>query len=318
MLDRLRDAFTNYETILQPDQHLPDWWAGAPSVLYDKGKWYLAARMRDTLSPRGRRGYEIRILESQDGISFQKIHSIHRDDVGVHGFERPALLKDPETEKFKLYGCGEMKSGWGIWKLNDVGNPREFDPKSCYPVIRPSRTQEHTVKQGDHHSTFIIQYKDPFIIRLYETWHMFVIGFDRVERPYHYISQDGEQWSQFSSFPILENTGWHNFYTRPACLLPLDIGYLLVYEGSNLNWRDPGYNIATGLSYTLDLINFHDLTPKKLFLASNTGTPYKTWRYSHWLTINKEIWVYYETRNQDQTNEIRLSRFKLEKFFGMP
>ena len=139
---------------------------------------------------------------------------------------------------------------------------------------------------------------------------MFVIAFDRIERIYHYTSDNGTEWEISEPCPVLENAGWHNFFTRPACVLPLDVGYLFVYEGSNVLWLDPDYNIATGLAYSPDLESFVDLTPDEPLLKSTTPGPYHTWRYSHWLPVDDEVFVYFEAARPNRTNELRLGRFK--------
>ena len=85
----IRSAFETYEVILEPDEDIPEWWAGAPSVVRDaSGAFWLAARMREGDSPRGRRGYEIRTLRSEDGVHFVHVNSILREDVPIAGFER--------------------------------------------------------------------------------------------------------------------------------------------------------------------------------------------------------------------------------------
>jgi hypothetical protein len=116
LLSRIPAQFRHYDVILEPDRNEPEWWAGAPSVARDKsGAFWLACRMRTADSPRGLRGYEIRILRSRDGVHFEKARSIRREDVPIPGFERPALLTDPSTGRFKLYACGPWKSGpWSI------------------------------------------------------------------------------------------------------------------------------------------------------------------------------------------------------------
>jgi len=87
------EKFKDYEVILKPDKDEAEWWAGAPSVVRDQeGIFWLACRMRTADAPRGLRGYEIRILRSEDGIHFRKVHCIKREDVPIPGFERPALL----------------------------------------------------------------------------------------------------------------------------------------------------------------------------------------------------------------------------------
>src|SRR5690606_5754906 len=98
-LSAITAKFTDYEVILRPDEDKPEWWAGAPSIVYDAGVFWLAARMRTQESTRGLRGYEIRILRSGDGVNFETVHRLKREDVPIPGFERPALLKDPATGK---------------------------------------------------------------------------------------------------------------------------------------------------------------------------------------------------------------------------
>lgn len=303
----------NYSVILEPDKNEADYWAGAPSVIYDnQGFFYLAARMREANSPRGRRGYEVRILKSTDGIRFHPIHHLLRDDANLPGFERPALIQDPTTNAYKLFGCAELSSGWGIWRVNDATSPEKFDIKTLHPVLESANIINDFDAKSTHHSTFHIQYKDPFIFHLNGQYHMLVIGFDRLERPYHFVSNDGEKWQLYGHNPIMENTGWHNFFTRPACLVPLSFGFLLVYEGSNINWWDPTYNIATGLAYSPDLEKYYDLTPDQPLLISTTPSKYQTWRYSHWLPIKNEMWVYFEAARPNMTNEIRCARIPLD------
>jgi len=312
-LKLLSNELHKYQVILKPDKDEPDWWAGAPSVLLTKeGKFYLAARMREANAPRGRRGYEIRLLESQDGLKFKTIRSLNRDDTPlIKGFERPALVFDEKTCKYRLYGCGEFENGWGIWKLDDVSDPKDFDLQTLKPILKPEYPPHVVFGASPHHSTTPIQYKDPFIIFLGGFWWMFVIGFDRIERAYIFRSIDGENWKIWGDQgrPIMENDNWHNFYTRPACLIPLRIGYILVYEGSNISWFDPGYNIASGLAFSTDLIEFVDLTKKEPIFVSNPGLSardtYISWRYSHWIKKDDIFYIYFEAANLNHSNEIR-------------
>ena len=87
-LDDIAKQLADYAVVLEPDENRPEWWAGAPSVVRARdGTFYLAARMRHGSSPKGRRGYEIRILKSSDGRHFEPIHRIRREDAGVTPFE---------------------------------------------------------------------------------------------------------------------------------------------------------------------------------------------------------------------------------------
>ena len=303
-LSLLRSRFDDYDVILEPDENTPEWWAGAPSVARgDDGTFYLAARMREGNSPRGLRGYEVRLLKNADGVQFEPLLSIRREDVPIPGFERPALLRDAVTGRFKLYLCGPWQGGpWCIMKLDDVDDPADFEPPSCKPVLTGGNAGQPGVGA----------YKDPFVVWTAGQYHMLVIGCDRVERTYHFVSDDGEQWSRANEGPALDVGGWHDFYTRPACLVPMGAGWLFVYEGSHLSWHDPSYNIATGLAYTLDLVNFTDLTPSAPLLKSTTQGDYHTWRYSHWMRVGDELWAYAEVARPNNTNEIRLFRLRTE------
>jgi len=299
MLSDIAAALAHYETILEPDENIPEWWAGAPSVTRgDDGTFYLAARMREGRSPRGLRGYCVRILASPDGRHFTPIHELHRDVVGVPVFERPALARDPHTGRFKLYLCSGLERGWTILKLEDAERPDQFDPQTVHRVLWEDYPEDGLIYRTGH--------KDPFVFWDGAIWHMFTIGTDRVERIAHHVSEDGEQWQSAGPQPVLENTGWHNFYTRPACVVPLRVGYLFVYEGSHLSWHDPVYNIATGLAYSPDLRTFYDLTPDAPLLQSTTPGSCQTWRYSHWLPVENSLYVYFEAARPNNTNEIRM------------
>ena len=234
--------FTQYEVILRPDTIAPEWWAGAPSVVRDKdGVFWLACRMRSPEFPRNLRGYEIRILRSEDGIHFEKVHVIKREEVPIPGFERPALLIDPHTGKFKLYGCGPWQDGpWAILKFDDVDSPEKFDGATAHPVIQTTPlTHERDLPPAE--------FKDPVIVYGAGSWHCYVIGVvRRTERIFHYISDDGEEWRPAGNLyePMMHLQDWHNFYVRPASILPMGIGWLFIYEGSNVSWFDPVYNIT--------------------------------------------------------------------------
>ncbi|MFO7973421.1 MAG: hypothetical protein R6V12_02160, partial [Candidatus Hydrogenedentota bacterium] len=219
-------------------------------------------------------------------------------------FERPALVQDPASGNFRLYGCANLGPGWGIFKLDDVADPAQFDVSTRTTVLEATPGEEGFISGAG--------FKDPFVMHANGVWHMVVIGYDQVERAYHLASKDGEHWEFMGENPILENAGWHNCYTRPACLMPLAVGYLVVYEGSHISWRDPSYNIATGLAYSPDLEDFIDLTPDEPLLKSTTPGQYHTWRYSHWLSVKDKVHVYFEAARPNNTNETRVA------FLDMP
>jgi hypothetical protein len=307
LFDHVPTKFAEYEVIVEPDQNEPEWWAGAPSVVRDKsGVFWLACRMRTADAPRGLRGYEIRILRSDDGIRFRLVHRIRREDVPIPGFERPALLIDPKTDQFKLYACGPWKNGpWSIIKFADADDPTGFDSHSAKVVIAP-------LPKANDRDVMPAEYKDPFILYAGGAYHCYVIGvLRRTERIYHFQSADGETWEPVGNpyQSIMDLTGWHDFYVRPASIVPVGVGYLFFYEGSACHWHDPVYNIATGVGFTFDLHHITDLTPDSPLVISTTPSKrFATWRYSRWLWVDGELWVYAEVARPNESNEIRLFR----------
>ncbi|MCG8310827.1 MAG: hypothetical protein MI975_25790 [Cytophagales bacterium] len=307
---KISSGLDAYTTVLKPAKDQPEYWAGAPSVVRDdEGTFWMAARMRSPEHPRGLRGYEIRILKSDDGVKFRKVHSIRREEVPIPGFERPALLIDPKTKKFKLYACGPWKSGpWAIIKFEDADDPTKFIANTARAVIQPP------AKQYDR-DVSVLAYKDPFIIHTEGKYHCYVIGYIRQnERLFHYVSEDGVNWEAVGDVnqPIMDLSGWHNFFIRPASVVPLGIGYLFVYEGSSTTWYDPVYNIVTGLAFTFDLHHIIDLTPESPLALSSTPGQFHTWRYSHWMMVDRELFVYAEVANPNHSHEVRLFRIPMD------
>ena len=310
-LTSIAQRFQDYTVVLEPDKNAAEYWAGAPSVVRDKdGVFWMAARMRSPEHPRGLRGYEIRILKSNDGIDFQKVHTIARTDVPIPGFERPALIIDPGTDMFKLYACGPWQQGpWSIIKFDDAATPAMIVASTAKPVIKPpERKYDRDVS--------VLEYKDPVIFYNDEdkTYHCYVIGYiRRNERIFHFTSADGKVWQPIGDInkPVMDLSGWHNFFIRPSAVLPLGIGYLFVYEGSSTTWYDPVYNVVTGFGFTFDLHNIVDLTSSSPVAISTTPGDFFTFRYSHWMWVDEEIWVYAEVARPNNSYEIRLFRMRL-------
>ncbi|MEN8193486.1 MAG: hypothetical protein ABFS12_11760 [Bacteroidota bacterium] len=313
-LNSIADKFQKYHVILKPDKEEAEYWAGAPSVVRDEtGIFWLAARMRSPEYPRGLRGYEIRILRSEDGINFKKYHSIFREEIPIPGFERPSLLIDPVSKNFKLYACGPWQNGpWSIIKFDDVDDLKNIDPKSAHPVIAPPlKKYERDVS--------VKEYKDPVIVYAEGKYHCYTIGYiRRNERIFHFTSIDGESWTPVGDVnqPVMDLNNWHNFFIRPASVLPLGFGYLFVYEGSSTQWYDPVYNIGTGFGFTFDLHNIIDLTTESPLLLSTTPSEFYTFRYSHWLWVGSEIWIYAEAANENNSHEIRLVRIPINEIIN--
>jgi hypothetical protein len=295
-----------HAVIVEPPKNEPYWWAGAPSVTRGAdGDFWLACRMRTAEDVRGLRGYELQLHHSKDGIHFDHVKTIPREDVPIPGFERPALVRDPRTGDFKLYACGPWQEGpWGIIKFDDAISPENINPASARPVIMP-RAKVYDRDQ------IPIEYKDPFIFFAEGAFHCYVIGYmRRNERIYHFRSEDGVNWEPVGSpyVSVLPLSGWHDFFIRPGSVVPVGVGYLFFYEGSKTSWYDPVYNVVQGVGFTFDLHNIIDLTPDAPLAISSTPGDFATFRYAHYLNVGEELWCYAEVSRPNNSHEIRLFR----------
>jgi len=296
--------FGTWTVAARPDRDAPEWWAGAPSVVRDdEGAFWMAARMRTADAPLGLRGYEIRIYRSDDGLSFEPVHGIRREDVPVPGFERPALLRDPRSGLFMLYGCSPIDRVWQMVRFGDADRPDRFAAQSARTVLRP-------LCAGSGEEGLPTGYKDPVVLFAEERFHLYVIGIASREQTYHFTSEDGWEWAPVgpASESLLELSGWHTHAVRPASVLSSGPGYLFVYEGSSSDWPDPAYNIATGLGYTMDLHQVYDMTPTAPLLVSPTPGRLAVWRYSHWMWVGDEVRVYAEVECPNGSHEVRVFR----------
>ncbi len=302
--------FDAYDVVLEPPEDAAEWWAGAPSVVRDaEGTFWLAARMRTAEAPRGLRGYELQLLRSDDGIDFDLVKRIRREDVPIAGFERPALLQHPETGAFALYACGPWgpEREWSIIKFDDAQTPADFDASTARAVITPrAKTYERDIRPDG--------YKDPVILCAEGAYHAYVIGtMRRTERIYHFTSSDGEVWAPVGNYyeSIMDLEVWHDFYVRPASVLPTEIGYFFFYEGSSVDWYDPVYNMGTGVGFTFDLHTIQELTTEgPLAISSTPSDNFHVFRYSHWMRVDGELWVYAEVAKPNNAHEIRLFRLR--------
>jgi hypothetical protein len=295
--------------------------AGAPSAMYDSaaGEFWLTYRAAGD----GPRICELHIARSKDGKAFTDVKSW---DITC---ERSCLMKDPRTGKFKLYLCTTQNFGlggrkleppapvgrgggggdgwWVIMKLDDVDHPKDFNLETARIVLQPSTAGI---------DWFYV--KDPYVVAVGNRFYMYYIGRGKYEQCCLATSLDGEKWERHTANPVLGQGGWHDFYARPACIVPAGNQYLFFYEGSNREWVAPVYSIATGLAITSDLEHITDMTPDAPVLKSPTPGPTPwggginfTLRYMDAVLLENRILFYYEAASAEGCNELRMTEVSL-------
>ena len=288
--------FENYHVVTSPPRHEFHCWAGAPDAVYDPAadRFYIVYRVREP----ERRGFEARIDESADGINFTTVKTFSASEFYCPSIERSAILKDPKTGLFKLYLAVDHRP-WRILKLDDVSDVRDFNSATARPVLEAAPD----APDNGH-------VKDPFIFVAPDgLYRMYYIGHGgNREETYLATSRDGETWERSDKNPIMKNCGWHDFFTRPACLLPLDDGYAFYYEGSGDKWFDKIFNVQTGVGFTTDLETIEDRSPEGPALMTSTpGGRLGTLRYLSCVEAKGKVFAYYEAARPDDSHELRVS-----------
>ena len=101
------------------------YWAGAPSAALGDDGIYLAYRLRRPLA--AGRGYAIAVARSVDGVRFQTLITIRREETGADSLERPELVRDRDG-RWRLYlSCATPGTKHWQIELMQADHPAEFD-----------------------------------------------------------------------------------------------------------------------------------------------------------------------------------------------
>jgi hypothetical protein len=133
----------------------PGHWAGAPSAARSNGDIYLAYRLRRPLGHG--RGYAMAVARSADGVRFETILTIGKDEMDTESLERPALVITPDGT-WRLYvSCATTGTKHWRVELLEAGHPAGFDSR-----------QRRVVLPGDERTAV----KDPVIVHHGGQWHL--------------------------------------------------------------------------------------------------------------------------------------------------
>ena len=170
---------------IQPPGSEPGHWAGAPSAVRLGDEIFLAYRLRRPLGQG--RGYAIAIARSADGVHFETLQVIGKQEMDTESLERPALVVTPDGT-WRLYlSCAT----WGTkhWRVEmlEAAAPGGFDPR-----------QRTVVLPGDS----VTAVKDPVVRHFQGTWHLWASvhpladadSTDRMTTDYA-TSPDGVAWT---------------------------------------------------------------------------------------------------------------------------
>jgi hypothetical protein len=196
-------------------------WAGAPSAALGDDGIYLAYRLRRPLA--AGRGYAVAVARSADGVHFQTLTTIRREEVGADSLERPGLVRD-RSGRWRLYlSCATPGTKHWQVELMEAAHPAEFDV-SRRVVVLP----------GDAKTGL----KDPVIHHRDGTWQLWVCchpladpaDADQMVTEYA-TSADGLEWTWHGTALSGRPGYWDSRGTRVSAVWQNGEGVIAFYDG---------------------------------------------------------------------------------------
>jgi hypothetical protein len=216
----------------------PGNWSGAASAVLVDRVFYLTYRVRRPLTEG--RGVSTVVARSADGVHFETVCEVQREQFGAESFERPVVLRRPDGG-WRLYvSCATPGSKhWWIEAL-DSDSPEDL-PGGTRTVAVPG--------------TADVAAKDPVVlVDADRLWHMWICEHpldvpgheDRMSTAYA-TSPDGLAWTRHGTVLAPRPGNWDARGARVAAVLSLD-PVVAVYDGrptAEDNWHETT-GFATG------------------------------------------------------------------------
>ncbi|HSR84948.1 MAG TPA: hypothetical protein VLM11_12280 [Streptosporangiaceae bacterium] len=206
---------------IEPPGAEPGTWAGAPSAVRDGDEIVLAYRLRRPIGQG--RGYAVAIARSSDGVEFETIQVITKDQMDTESLERPTLVRTA-ADDWRLYlSCAT----WGTkhWRVEmlEASAPDAFDAR-----------QRTVVLPGDAETAV----KDTVIVRQSGIWHLWasvhpLAGEDSTDRMTtdYATSADGVEWTWHGRALTPRPGEWDSRGVRVSAVKFTPGGVLAFYDG---------------------------------------------------------------------------------------
>ncbi|MGD9962125.1 hypothetical protein [Nocardioides sp.] len=208
----------------------PGNWSGAASAVLVDDEIYLTYRVRRPLG-KGR-GVSTVVARSRDGVVFEPVCEVFRDEFGAESFERPVVLRRPDGG-WRLYlSCATPDSKhWWIEAL-DAERPEDL-PEGRRTVVLPGTAE--------------VAVKDPVITLRDGRWEMWLCEHpltdagheDRMSTSY-LTSKDGLAWTRHGTVLTPRAGRWDAREARVSTVISHE-PLVVLYDGRPTaadNWHE--------------------------------------------------------------------------------
>ena len=292
----------------------PGWWAGAPGAFIDPrdSAVYLTYRYRRPRGVAPDRGGETRLARSADGLAFEDVCALTKDQFDSPSIERCAIQRAPDGAW--LWYVSYVDGGTGCWRtdLLEAPRPDAFDPATRTLLFDASPPGIEGVK-------------DPWVLRVGPVWYM-LLSYARSPDAHASDQQkhgtadiyntgltlsctalatslDGRVWHWQGDVLSPRRPGaWDSYAARLTCALPHAGGWLGFYDGS----ADVAgnYEERAGLAVGAGLFAWRSLTPDGPALVSPHASG--CLRYIDSITDGARRLFYFEAARPDGSHDLRV------------
>lgn len=297
--------------IREPQSTGLGFWAGAPGVYDDQvtGLVYLLYRIRRPRGVSNDRGAELRLAVSRDGVNFDDIWNLRKEQLPSASIERCAFHRSPDGT-FVLY-VSYVDPADGRWRIDAIQSRHadQFDITLRQSILTADQIDVEGVKdpwimRHDGRYIMVASYataapnataaqlhasSDAYNTGLVKSRTGWASGRDAIHFDWH-----GELLS-----PSLD--GWDAYATRVACIWRERMSWCALYDGSASVAEN--YEERCGLAVGDDWRHLSRVTVS----APIVTVPYATGsvRYADVIQRNDRLLFYYEMSRPDGSHELR-------------